>query len=446
MATLESVGASAGLRGEHSLPSAQLVLGSTKVSLGASVSDVYRSLYHGSVIKNLLDAGGKSPLQPITVNASSDSLRMYIEAAYTLDGPSDMPSIEVGLGVFTICDQLESLEIERIILRSLQHISRTHPWNVFVLASQRDDLELAKTALANMKDGTLYDLDMIAPKDIEHLTPWYFAELLHRRLARSVVGPTRSGRAPMRGYRLVDWMEVSQSFNPIQGKRARLRTWSTSFLLVTPSISSLNKIVAMEGPGAAASKESDVSLEPHFDAEHNDPEAAVILESPDHARRLKQSRSSDFIRDLLESCTEGDISGSPITVEASPSAIRLFIQLLYSPSTPLGTTPVSLLFQILDLCNKLLIQSLADIAIAALKYLAKAAISNMGGDAKVPDLALLGPDDISGLSTPYLAELLRCRLEPGVRKGYHYVLKSWFGAANQFDPNRWTEKIPKTED
>ncbi|KAK4688929.1 hypothetical protein P7C73_g1176, partial [Tremellales sp. Uapishka_1] len=201
------------------------------------------------------------------------------------------------------------------------------------------------------------------------------------------------------------------------------------------------------------------------DDEYNDPTADVLLESLDGTRfgvhKWFLSRRSDFIRDLLATCTDGDLIDPPIYVDAPSPVVKLFVQWIYSSATSPRGLPIALIADLLRLCDRFHSDTLYDIIMLSLRTwgsehmeilkvasqlddveLARHVLRNMPDDNDdLGGLFHLKPTDIDGISESFLIELRRCRSCRLTFPVVTYMVNSWKVVAEHFDPGGRTEGI-----
>lgn len=95
---------------------------------------------------------------PIELEYSSEVVRMFIDGMYSRhDYWIDM-SVPQFRDLFELCDTFQAPEQDAVFARALKErfVRETdnplHPWEVFKLAAQRDNLELAKLAGSKLQD------------------------------------------------------------------------------------------------------------------------------------------------------------------------------------------------------------------------------------------------------------------------------------------------------
>ena len=151
---------------------------------------------------------GDLSLSPIDLDAPSTAVRFFVSLVYSDYQPFlDMSTSETESALI-ICDYLRSPSIERTILQAMRSSGLSkNPWAVFRVASQRQDIPLAKAAIGQMglNDGPATRLPHLKAGDLDGVRPDWFVELLGKRFGKSMDG---------RSLIVCDWGTVAKGFDP----------------------------------------------------------------------------------------------------------------------------------------------------------------------------------------------------------------------------------------
>jgi hypothetical protein len=151
----------------------------------------------------------------INLDAPANLVAKYADLVYTANPLLLDINLAGFLVLLGICDRMQSQSIEKMLIQSLHNSAPDDPWGVFVLASQRDDLLLAKTALEAMSTPSAKaprnpakDFPGKMPLEFYEVTPSYLRELVARRLWKPYSHKDE--------WKLQDWVTVAIEFPPAQ--------------------------------------------------------------------------------------------------------------------------------------------------------------------------------------------------------------------------------------
>ena len=165
-------------------------------------------------IADLFDVAtqGDPSQSPIHLDAASNVLRIFVNMIHSGDTPYLEIKVADYVTLLTICDRLQCPDIEKAVVSSLKLGAAKDPWAVFTLASQRNDVGLAKAALEAMGEGRSSPatrLPKLLPQDMDGVRTSFFVELIGRRLSSAY-----DHNCKIVHYHMVDWSTVARDFSP----------------------------------------------------------------------------------------------------------------------------------------------------------------------------------------------------------------------------------------
>jgi hypothetical protein len=121
--------------------------------------------------------------------------------------------------LFKIADNLQCPTIERQISANVSKRAGEDPWGIFRVASQRDDIVLAKAAIKCMGDcdNPGQSLSSLRRQDIAGITSSYLLGLYSCRLSSATMyaGSWHASHEQAQScYRLEEWKAAANNFNP----------------------------------------------------------------------------------------------------------------------------------------------------------------------------------------------------------------------------------------
>ncbi|KAK6905354.1 hypothetical protein I203_106181 [Kwoniella mangroviensis CBS 8507] len=172
--------------------------------------------------------------EPIHLNFPSSTISLFLDLAgvcdpYFADVPITKARSLLDVVEYTMCDRL--IDIAR---STLMHAAKDEPFELLVIASERDDLDLAKHALRNISTsafedeykegrsfrvGTVYNIDSIK-KYLLRLTPSYHLAILHSIVylgeMQSIDHDGRWLNSRPAILSTDNWSSIADTFNPAQ--------------------------------------------------------------------------------------------------------------------------------------------------------------------------------------------------------------------------------------
>ncbi|KAK4688893.1 hypothetical protein P7C73_g1232, partial [Tremellales sp. Uapishka_1] len=195
----------------HNDPQADVIL--------VSADDVYFRIHswpmkrESGFVNDLYTVASQSPSAPISTDVSAKALRFFTNLVYSDSSPLMNMSLDEIKEVLAVCDRLQCQRIEERVLKALGEQAGKDPWQIFIMASQRDDVELAKSALKAMENTTarcpVENIKDLTAADIEAVDPRYLSALLASRLSLTNMTYDPDQRPCLAFTR---WTTVSASF------------------------------------------------------------------------------------------------------------------------------------------------------------------------------------------------------------------------------------------
>ncbi|KAK4688891.1 hypothetical protein P7C73_g1230, partial [Tremellales sp. Uapishka_1] len=180
----------------------------------SSLSFANNSVFVDDLLKT---ANTGDPSTPIPTYVPTTTLGMYARLISTQEPPVLRDLLARCRDLFALCDRFESPRIEALILRSAYAQASSDPWGVFVLASQRDCLPLARRALSLMdedRNAPAHDLKKLGNADVANMPSEYLLEFVKARLCGWHVRRSRRSYAE-EGYLIFsNWSFIADRIFP----------------------------------------------------------------------------------------------------------------------------------------------------------------------------------------------------------------------------------------
>lgn len=165
------------------------------------------SLTYSAHFRSMLSTNA---LDPIPIDAPTKLLKLILDLMHMKPAPS-AAIWAYRTPILKLCDDLQLKGVAERVLFSMHENVDKDAWAVFCIASQRNSLALARSALRAMEDspaGKAQQVDKLSPEAVKDVAIPYLLGVFAAAL--------KAAEGADKGVQ-VGWKEVSDKFVPIQG-------------------------------------------------------------------------------------------------------------------------------------------------------------------------------------------------------------------------------------